>query len=96
MKRLSLIIALAAMLGGQAYQVQAQGFTVNKKDGKKETYQAKDINKMQPVTIKNSAIVDGQEQTSSESGVLIWMKDGSFKQYGESEFTNISMFGAGS
>ena len=94
MKRLSIIIALAAMLGGQAYQVQAQGFTVNKKDGKTETYQAKDINKMQPVTIKNSAIVDGQEQTSSESGVLIWMKDGSFKQYGESEFTNISMFGA--
>lgn len=93
MKRLSLIIALAAMLGGQAYQVQAQGFTVNKKDGKAETYQAKDINKMQPVKITNSAIVDGQEQTSSESGVLIWMKDGSFKQYGESEFTNISMFG---
>lgn len=93
MKRLSLIIALAAMLGGQAYQVQAQGFTVNKKDGKTETYQAKDINKMQPVKITNSAIVDGQEQTSSESGVLIWMKDGSFKQYGESEFTNISMFG---
>jgi hypothetical protein len=94
MKRLSIIIALAAMLGGQAYQVQAQGFTVNKKDGKTETYQAKDINKMQPVKITNSAIVDGQEQTSSESGVLIWMKDGSFKQYGESEFTNISMFGA--
>ena len=93
MKRLSLIIALAAMLGGQAYQVQAQGFTVNKKDGKKETYQAEEINKIQPVKITNSTIVDGQEQTSSESGVLIWMKDGSFKQYGESEFTNISMFG---
>jgi hypothetical protein len=92
MKRLSIIIALAAMLGGQAYQVQAQGFTVNKKDGTKETYQAEEINKILPVTITNSTITDGQELISTEFGILIWMKDGAFIQYGDNDFSDISMF----
>ena len=89
MKRLSLIIALVAMLGGQACQVQAQGFTVNKKDGTKETYQAEEINKILPVTITNSTITDGQELISTEFGILIWMKDGAFIQYGDNDFSDI-------